>query len=51
MTVNTNPSFICVPTTVRGVAEVVKYANKHDLTVRVSGYRSYITSRVVIFHR
>jgi len=48
MTVDTNPSFICVPSTVEGVVEIVKYANKHDLTVRVSGYRSYTNQELQI---
>jgi len=46
MTVDTIPSFICVPRTVQGVIEIVKYANKHDLTVRVSGYSSYTSQEL-----
>ncbi|KAJ6118506.1 hypothetical protein N7471_013126 [Penicillium samsonianum] len=38
-TVKNTPRCTCVPTTVYGVQQIVRYAKQHDLRVRCGGYR------------
>ena len=43
LTVENKPRYTCVPKTVSGVQQVVKYAKAKEMGVRVSGYREYIS--------
>jgi hypothetical protein len=38
-TVSNTPAITCVPNTARDVCDIVKYAKKHRMGVRVSGFR------------
>ncbi|KAK4943963.1 hypothetical protein LTR10_016483 [Elasticomyces elasticus] len=38
-TVSNTPAFTCVPNTSQDVCDIVKYAKKHNMGVRVSGFR------------
>ena len=38
-TVSNTPAITCVPNTARDVCDIVKYAKKHKMGVRVSGFR------------
>lgn len=38
-TVSNTPAYTCVPNTAEDVCDIVKYAKKHRMGVRVSGFR------------
>ncbi|EHY59621.1 hypothetical protein HRR83_001107 [Exophiala dermatitidis] len=38
-TVTTTPTYTCVPSTARDVVDIVRYAKKHKMGVRVAGFR------------
>ncbi|KAI1626658.1 hypothetical protein EDD37DRAFT_620248 [Exophiala viscosa] len=38
-TISNTPSFTCVPSNSQDVCDIVKYAKKHEMGVRVSGFR------------
>ena len=42
LNVSNTPQFTCVPTTTKGVQNIVKYAAEHNMRVRCSGYRASI---------
>ncbi len=44
LTVENKPRYTCVPKTVYGVQQVVKYAKATKMGVRVSGYSQYIST-------